>query len=189
MNDHMNVISSSCHRQDLSTASSRGRRLVAKLHSLLWRVRNEGIVAAWNCVAMAVRNRLPRSHPPSSYGRYTTKHQEPLNLKIGEWVQIKSKEQILATLDDKGRCRGLGMMPEMWPLCGRVARVLKPVQRIVIETPDGADVQETRSMKHTVLLEGLTCDGVRLRCDRTCFFFWREDWLIRTQPPDASRQS
>jgi len=74
-------------------------------------------------------------------------------------------------------------MPEMWQLCGRRARVFKRVNSIVVESPNGSDVQAVRRMKHTVLLEGLNCDGVRLNCDRACFFFWRECWLRRVGGP------
>jgi hypothetical protein len=102
-----------------------------------------------------------------------------LNLQPGELVEIKSEHEIAATLDATGRCRGLGVMPEMWGFCGKHARVLKRVNSIVVETPNGTDIQDVRKMKDTVLLEGLICDGARLRCDRACFFFWRECWLRR----------
>jgi hypothetical protein len=36
-------------------------------------------------------------------------------------------------------------------------------------------------MKNTVLLDGAICDGWGGKCDRSCFFFWREAWLRRVE--------
>jgi hypothetical protein len=65
-------------------------------------------------------------------------------------------------------------MPEMWPYCGATHRVLKRVDRFF----DERDYRLKR-VSGTVLLEGAMCQGTVLfgPCDRSCFYFWREEWL------------
>ena len=46
-------------------------------------------------------------------------------LAAGDWVEVRSKEEILATLDANGRLDNLPFMPEMFEYCGRRFRVWK----------------------------------------------------------------
>ena len=48
-----------------------------------------------------------------------------LNLKAGDWVEVRSREEILATLDENGRLENLPFMMEMFEYCGRRLRVYK----------------------------------------------------------------
>jgi len=105
-----------------------------------------------------------------------------LGLKPGEWVRVKSEAEILATLDGSGKTRGMLFMPQMKQYCGRTFRVYKRVENIIFE-----ESHTRRRLKDTVLLEGLICDGEGYGCDRSCFFFWREDWLTRVDGPDSPR--
>ena len=43
----------------------------------------------------------------------------------GELVEVRSREEILGTLDADGRLENLPFMPEMLPYCGRQFRVFK----------------------------------------------------------------
>jgi hypothetical protein len=65
-------------------------------------------------------------------------------------------------------------MPEMAEFCGTTQRVLKPMNRFV----DERDLRVKKS-GGIILLEGLMCQGTAEfgRCDRSCFYFWREEWL------------
>ncbi|MEM5853662.1 MAG: hypothetical protein QW228_04810 [Candidatus Aenigmatarchaeota archaeon] len=102
---------------------------------------------------------------------------EVLNLKPGEIVEVKSKEDILETLDFKGRNRGLEFMPEMLKFCGKRFRVLKRVGKITVDATG-----EIVLMPNTVILEGVYCDGTAHKgCQRTCFFLWKEIWLKRVE--------
>ena len=47
------------------------------------------------------------------------------DLRAGEWVRVRSKEEILATLDNNGQLEGLPFMPEMFAFCGREFRAFK----------------------------------------------------------------
>lgn len=95
-------------------------------------------------------------------------------LQPGDVVRVKSKDEIEATLDRWKALKGCSFMPEMWPYCGTTHRVLKRVGRFFDERD-----QTLRRTKGIVLLEGTICQGTELfgRCDRSCFFFWREEWL------------
>jgi len=101
--------------------------------------------------------------------------EEVLNLQPGEMVEVKSEEEILATLDPQGRQRGLSWMPTMGKFCGKRFRVFKRLDRILLESTG-----EFRKIKNTVLLEGVLCDGEGFYgCSRSCFHYRREVWLKR----------
>lgn len=98
-----------------------------------------------------------------------------LDLKPGDIVEVRSKSEILSTLDDKGKAGGLYFMPGMWNYCGGRFRVLSPVDRMISERTG-----DIRSLKRTVILEGITCDGkAHGGCQRGCYVFWKDIWLKR----------
>ncbi len=102
-----------------------------------------------------------------------------LDLQPGELVEVRSAEEIKATLDSEGRNRGLTFEPEMLRCCGRRYRVLTPVRRIIVETT-GKMVELT----NTVILDGVTCQGIYAKnCPRSHYLYWREAWLKRTCDP------
>jgi hypothetical protein len=102
---------------------------------------------------------------------------ERLNLQPGDWVEIRSMDEISKTLDENGKYQGLFFMPEMENFCGKKFRIFKRAEIIKLESTG-----EVRKLKSpTVLLEGVYCDGEHHEgCDRACFHFWRETWLKRT---------
>lgn len=106
-----------------------------------------------------------------------------LGLKAGEWVVVRSKEEILATLDADARLDGLPFQPEMFALRGTRMRVYMAAHK----TCDSS-VHRTggRRMYDTVHLEGGRCDGsAHAGCQADCVFFWKEAWLKRDdgKPP------
>jgi hypothetical protein len=102
---------------------------------------------------------------------------EPLNLRPGEFVRVKSLDQIKATLDPEGKHKNLLFAPTMADFSGQVLRVRDRVENIVL---DG--VRQQRTIRDTVLLEGATCDGICHRmCPRQSLLFWRECWLERVK--------
>lgn len=128
-----------------------------------------------------------RSLVPSSFRRPVAKTPsapidgEVLGLKAGELVEVKSEEEIRALLNKYRATRGLFFMDEMWKFCGQRFRVLKPLDRVVVETTG-----EVRELKNTVLLDGVHCDGsAHKQCAATCYHYWREAWLRRVDEPDA----
>lgn len=100
-------------------------------------------------------------------------------LKTGELVRVRSEEEIRATLNHWKQLKGCTFMPEMAPYCGTTQRVFKVMGRFV----DERDLQVKRC-KGIVLLEGLHCQGTAEfgPCDRSCLYFWREEWLEKLDP-------
>lgn len=99
-----------------------------------------------------------------------------LDLLPGEWVVVKRIEEILATLDDHGALDGLPFMPEMSAFCGGKFRVFRRADKI----NDWVRHSGLRRPRHTVLLEGLRCDGRHHGgCQAWCHLRWNEAWLTR----------
>jgi len=97
-------------------------------------------------------------------------------MQKGDLAEILPLDEIRKTLDQNGRCNGLQFMLGMEKLCGRRARVLKKVRTIFDER-----LWKMVRIRDTYLLEGVICDGRDVfegeGCDRSCFFFWKENWL------------
>ena len=109
---------------------------------------------------------------------------DSLNLQVGEWVQIRSKEEIFSTLNEEGKYKGLLFMAEMIRFCGKKFKVFKKVERIMLEST--GELREIKSP--TVFLEGVFCDGeFHNRCDRSCFLYWREIWLKKVPDSEAPK--
>ncbi len=104
-----------------------------------------------------------------------------LGLQPGDWVRVKTRKQIGATLSDKGRNRGLWFDREMLPYCGKLFRVRQRVKRIIDE-PTGRMIELKNDC---VTLEGVVCrgefSGSRWLCTRAIFPYWRECWLERAE--------
>ena len=101
-------------------------------------------------------------------------------LRAGDWVEVRSKEEIFATLDDKGRLDGLPFMPQMLRYCGRRFQVFKRAGKTCSEIAGpGGIVYVSRRLRDTVHLEH-RCDGPAYGgCQAGCLIFWKEAWLKR----------
>lgn len=98
----------------------------------------------------------------------------PSKLRAGSWVVIRSREEILATLDTQGRLDGLPFQPEMLAFCGRRMRVAKSAHK----TCDTVKKTGGRRMRDAYHLEGARCDGAAHGgCQADCVFFWKGAWL------------
>jgi hypothetical protein len=102
-----------------------------------------------------------------------------LGLQAGDWVFVKSREEILETLDERHMHRGLPFGGDMWEQCGQRRRVGSRVDRIIAEASG-----RMRTVSDTVTLEGSICDRY-LGCARAMPFLWREVWLTRAEPVPA----
>jgi hypothetical protein len=110
----------------------------------------------------------------------------PLGLQPGDWVQVRSADEIATTLDASGKTRGLWFDTEMLPYCGGIFRVEERIERIVDE--HSGRMLELSS--DCFVLEGVVCSGERSRrrwfCGREITSYWREAWLRRVDAPEAS---
>ena len=106
-----------------------------------------------------------------------------LNLQPGDLVEIRSEKEIFCTLDRSQKLNGLAFQPEMRHFCEKRYKVFKRLERIIVESTG-----EKRNLRSpTVILEGVICDGTEHGgCDRSCYLFWREEWLRKVSPDGAT---
>jgi hypothetical protein len=136
-------------------------------------------------VAMKAYNRFQARRGgrpyPVTHGSLKKTPRATLDLVPGELVRIKSQDEILRTVDRRGRNRGLSFDPEMTRYCGSTHRVLSRVERI-IEEKSGRMVTMSNDC---IVLEGAVCRAEcshrRLLCPRALYPFWREIWLERVE--------
>lgn len=134
-----------------------------------------------------LRRRLGMDPVPSIHGKCEGKTPSGRipGLKPGDWVEVKSKEEIEATLGRGQTNRGLWFDVEMLPYCGRKMRLLRQVNRIIDERT-GAMLQLPNDCW---ILEDGVCHGFRspnrLFCTRQIYSYWREIWLRPTEPPST----
>jgi len=109
-----------------------------------------------------------------------------LGLEPGDYARVKPRAEILATLDEHGRCEGLGYMAaEQDRYCGGTYKVLKRVELFFDER-----TQKMLKVKNSVLLDKVYCepelhgDPRIAGCQRMCFLFWKEAWLERVDPDE-----
>ena len=101
-------------------------------------------------------------------------------LERGDLVRVKSKEEILKTLNRWNQLKGCSFMEEMEAYCDTRQRVLKRVERFLDERD-----YRIKKCRGIVLLEGVICQGTKDfgGCDRSCFFFWKQEWLEKVNTP------
>jgi hypothetical protein len=94
--------------------------------------------------------------------------------RTGDLVEVRSKEEILATLDERGCVDGMPFMPEMLPYCGQSFLV----GAVAHKTCDTERKTGGRRLRAAVHLAGLRCDGsAHGRCQADCNLFWKDVWL------------
>jgi hypothetical protein len=102
-------------------------------------------------------------------------------LRAGDLVEVRSKAEILASLDKNGRLENLPFMPQMFQYCGRQFRVFKRAHKTcdTVRKPAGL------RMANAVHLEDVRCDGEAYGgCQAGCLIFWKEAWLKRVIAED-----
>lgn len=159
---------------------SREHRLI-ELILIVTRMLQASIIGFFN----ELQARRQGARYPFIEGTAAKSHSEVLNLRPGELVEVRSKEEIMATLGKDQKNRGLWFDSEMLPYCGGIYRVLRRVNRIVDEKTG-----KIVNMKNPcIVLEGVVCksDYHRL-CPRSIYPFWREGWLKRASSTLSSAQ-
>jgi hypothetical protein len=150
---------------------------IAKYFSA-WRARNfsaqQMVLDTWTWLFWKIRRVFLGTHVR---GSKTVSPAESLNLQPGDLVEVKSINDIVTTLNERGTNRGLAFFPGMHLFCGRRYRVKGRLDKLIV---DGTG--EMRKLKNTVLLERATCRCSYLGfgvgcCSRDEFAYWREIWL------------
>jgi hypothetical protein len=105
-------------------------------------------------------------------------------LAAGDFVRVKSQEEIQATLNPWKELKGCAFLEDMWQYCGTTQRVLKPVERFLDERD-----YKVKKAKGVILLQDVLCHGTPVfgRCDRGCHLFWRAEWLEKIGGNDSER--
>ncbi|MHA7924513.1 MAG: hypothetical protein ACX936_04890 [Marinobacter sp.] len=104
-----------------------------------------------------------------------------MSLRVGDIVEVKSKEEILETLDADGRLDGLPFMPQMFDYCDKQFKVFKSAHK----TCDTVNGTGGRRLKDCVHLE-LRCDGQAYGgCQAACLLFWNTSWLRAVEAIDT----
>ena len=107
---------------------------------------------------------------------------QKLGLMAGEWVDVRSKDEILATLDKTAGWTNCHSLPQMFQYCGQRLRVIKRAHRLC----DTQFATEGRAMNDAVVIEGLRCDGQNYGgCEMGCVLIWKEAWLKRSSESAA----
>lgn len=137
--------------------------------------------------ALAVLNLIRKSLGYKDVGQITGEKsrssKNDLKLQFGEWVRIKSLEEIRQTLDPAGRNRGLVFEAEMTEYSGKLFQMDVPVKRMIHE-----ETGKMIPLTNTVALQRLTCHGLCAKnCPRNNYWFWREDWLERVPSSHARK--
>lgn len=114
----------------------------------------------------ALRRLRDRFRKPTPVGK-------PSRYRTGDWVRVKSADEIRATLDGEDKLRGLLFLDSQWSYCGRTYRVDRVLRRL------RDDERRFCSISRTVALAGVTCDGVDGTggCGRSCSLYFRDEWL------------
>jgi hypothetical protein len=108
-----------------------------------------------------------------------------MQLRAGDWVEVRSKEEILRTLDKAGQLEGLPFMPQMFQYCGRRFQVYKRAHK-TCDTITGD--YRSRRLSNGIHLE-LRCDGKAYGgCQAACLIFWKQAWLkpVHGRPDSSS---
>lgn len=184
-----------CQATELLAASS---PLTGRSHYLNdLRTRNVPLSKALRALPFALVNRFQRASQrlpswlriaggrrfPSVRGRVVGDDwpdSQLLDLQPGDLVEVRSREEIEATLDTSQKNRGLWFDEEMLAYCGHRGKVRHRVERLIDEKT-GRMLKIKRDL---VVVEGMVgCTGVyHSLCPRSVIAMWREAWLRKVDP-------
>lgn len=98
----------------------------------------------------------------------------PTVFRAGQLVEVRSAEEIMATLDENGELESLPFMSEMLQYCGRQLRVDKVASKLC----DTMTRSGMRRMDNAVHLKDTRCDGGgHGGCQAACLIYWKNAWL------------
>lgn len=152
--------------QDIAGKSSFINNIFQRMVRFLGDIKRRGV--------FYMKGLLASSHS-TEVGKSEQKDPE-LNLQTGDRVRVKTRCEINKIVDRQKRSSGCAFARGMYFHCNQPYRVLKTISCFYDEAK-----QKVCKSKNMIILENVTCSGkFRLypwRCDRNCFFFWKEKWL------------
>ena len=106
-------------------------------------------------------------------------------IREGDRVRVRSRAEILRTLNERNKLEGCFFMQEMFDYCGSEQKVLRKVEHFFDEAAG-----KMRKARAIFILEGVHCSGnltgYVTKCDRHCYSFWKEAWLERIDPEGSA---
>lgn len=129
-----------------------------------------------------IYNTLQQKRRGSQYpylpGKGSKTPRQTLDLKPGELVQVRSKDEIIDTVDVRLRNRGLSFDREMVRYCGGNYRVLARVNQLI----DEKNGKMIKMPNDCIILDKVICVGhLNRMCPRSIYPYWREIWLKRVE--------
>jgi hypothetical protein len=115
---------------------------------------------------------------------------KPRRFVHGDLVSVRSSEEILSTLDERGALNGIPFMPEMVDFVGKQFRVRRRVEHFSCDAERSED-STVRAFpeEDVVVLENVRCTGAQHGgCKRNCTIFWKEAWLRPASPESKNLQ-
>ena len=113
--------------------------------------------------------------------RQTPNQSTTSSIGAGDWVQINSADEIIATLDQNSQTAGVPFMPEMAELCGHRLQI----RRVVGNVCTGTGVGQLSDCY--VLNTQSRCDGSgHGGCQMGCRFIWQLKWLTPLEHNDEA---
>lgn len=104
---------------------------------------------------------------------FSTQKGSNMALRANHWVEVRTTQEILQTLDHNGRLDGVPLMTQMFKYCDQRFRVLGNAHK----TCDPVFAGGGRRHANAVHLN-LRCDGKAYGgCQAGCLIFWKEAWL------------
>ena len=100
------------------------------------------------------------------------------DFQSGDCVRVRPRNEIKKELDRWNQLKKCSFMEEMWPYCGTTHRILKKVDKFLDERD-----YSLKKCNGLYILDGVMCNGTVDfgDCDRSCFYFWREEWLEKVE--------
>ena len=157
-----------------------GRMLRVAFLTAYAKIANSGIAyRLWVSMYDSVQRVRGKQPWPHKTGTLTKTPSGTLDLRAGELVRVKEFEEILETLDQSGKNRGMRFDAEMVRFCGKTMRVQSRVERII----DEGNGRMMELKNPCIILEGSWCSSDWSQCRRFCprsiYHYWREIWLER----------
>jgi hypothetical protein len=174
------------YAEDLSSGNVRVPQMLAAAlffvyHSLVHSGVGFGSALSWTYDAF--QRLRGGTQYPWRFGRVAKGARTPaakLDLHPGELVKVKRYEEILETLDQDWKNRGMYFDGELVPFCGGTYDVLHRVEKII----DEKSGRMVRLKNDAIILKDVACEARYAKCRRFCsraiYPYWREIWLERT---------
>jgi hypothetical protein len=122
---------------------------------------------------------------PGKVSRGTPTPMQKHEIREGDIVRVRDYRDIVKTLNDEWKNRGLYFDAEMVPYTRGTYKVLKRVNRIIDEKTG----KLLTFKNECLILEGVVCQARYAKCRKLCprgyYLYWRDIWVEPLPKPPA----